>query len=375
MAAPPGKLVDEIRQRRARTIADYQDATFIAWALAPIVAFYWLWQSGNAARLRDLLRRRFRDRWVERAIFGAALGLLAGLAQAPFGFAAHRIATNVGLTLQPAGAWFTDELLRLFTIAVATAFLVTVVLGLVDRTRLWYVVFIGVLYFVAMSVVAIEPVLFAPLATTIRPAPAAIVAEGDAIAHALGGPAAPIEIVASSSRSESLVARAAGMAPFDRILLGDETVARLSPGERRFLIARLYADLRLHAVFTLTLIGTSLFVLAAAIAIFISDRIGFRRDDDALSRLALVGTFLGIAVLVLFPAYNVFERSMTMRADDIALTVTHDPASAVRLLVRRADDDLTPLCRRRTTRWYFASRPSLGSQIAVSRGTSDPCPR
>ncbi len=375
LTAPPAQLVDPVRQRRARTIADYQDAAFVAWALAPIIAFLWLYQSGSAAGLRDQLRRRFSSRQAVRAVFGAALGILAGIAQAPFAFATHRIASNVGLTMQSTGAWFADELLRLGVIALFTAFLVVVVLELVDRTRIWYLAFIAVLYALAIVVVAVEPVLLAPLATGMRPAPAAIVAEGDAIAHTLGAAPVPIEIEASSQRSSGLTARAAGIAPFDRIMLGDETVARLSPGERRYLLARLYADLRDHVSLTLTLIATTLFVLASAIAILISDRIGFRRDDDALARLALVGAFLGIVVLALYPAYNAVERGTLVRADDVALAVTADPASAVRLLVRRADDDLTPLCGRRSTRWYFGSRPPLGTRIAVSRKSSDPCPQ
>jgi hypothetical protein len=375
LSAPPASLVDPIRQRRARTIADYQDAVFVAWALAPILAFLWLYQSGSAAGLRDLLRRRFSSRQAARAVFGGCLGLLAGLAQAPFAFAAHRIASNVGLTMQSTGAWLGDEVLRLAVIAVVVALLVLIVLELVDRTRLWYLAFIAVLYVTVLSVVAIEAALLAPLATGMRPAPAPIVAESDAIAHALGVAPVAIVIAASSQRSRTLTARTAGIAPFDRIILGDETVARLSPGERRFLLARLYADLRDHATLSLALIATTLFVLCAAIAIRISDRIGFRRDDDALSRLALVGAFLLIAVMALYPVYNTIEREMLSHADDAALAVTSDPASAVRLLVRRADDDLTPLCGRRTTRWYFASRPAIGTRIAISRNSADPCPR
>jgi hypothetical protein len=80
-------------------------------------------------------------------------------------------------------------------------------------------------------------------------------------------------------------------------------------------------------------------------------------------------------VMALYPVYNTIEREMLSHADDAALAVTSDPASAVRLLVRRADDDLTPLCGRRTTRWYFASRPAIGTRIAISRNSADPCPR
>lgn len=375
LSAPPASLVDPVSQRRARTIGDFQQADFVAWALAPIIGFLWLWRSGYSAHLRDVLRRRFRPPWLYRAAFGAVLGLLAGLTQAPFAFAVHRVATNVGLTAQPSGAWLLDELLRLCTIAVVTAFLVAIVLELVDRTRLWYLAMIPVLYATVLIVVAIEPVLLSPIATPHRPAPAAIVAEGDALARTLGVSPAPIEIVASSARINALNARVSGLGPFDRILLGDTTVARLSEGERRFVIARLYVHLREHAGLMLALVGTTFFILAAAIAVLISDRIGFRRDDDALSRLALVGTFLGIAVLALYPAYNALERRVEAHADEVALYATRDPASAVRTLVRRADDDLITLCGRRSTRWFFETRRPLGTRIAELRGSQDPCPR
>ena len=375
LTAPPAALVDPVSHRRARTISDYQDVAFVAWAGAPILAFFWLWRSGTAARLRDLLRRRAGSRWTARATFGAVLGLVAGLTQAPFAFATHRIATNVGLTGQPAAAWFADELLRLVTIAICSAFLVAVVLELVDRTRLWYLIFIGVLYAVVLTVVAIEPILLSPLATQHRPAPAAIVADGDTIARAIGAAPAPIEIEATSGRSNTLIARASGLGPFDRILLGDTTVARLTPGELRFLLARLYVHLREHTVLFLALVATTLFVFAAAIAVLLSDRIGFRRDDDALSRLTLVGAFLGIAVLAVYPVFNRVERGVEGRADDLALAAVHDRAAAIRLMVRRADDDLVALCGRRSARWYFESRPPLGTRIAAIRGSEDPCPR
>ena len=368
-------LVDPVRQRRARAIDDYRELLFAGWAGAPILAFLWLWQSGNAARLRDLLRRRLRARWLQRAAFGAALGALATIASLPFAFADYRIEHNVGLTLQTIPNWFLAELLRLATISVCTALVVAVVLALVDWTRLWYLIFIAILYVTALVVVAIEPVLFSPLTANDRPAPAALVAQGDAVAHALGTPPVPLVITVTSQHTSGLVARTSGLGPFARILLGDQALAAMTPDEREFLLARQYAHQAENDVFVLALAGTTLFVFAAALAVLISDRIGFRRDDDPLARLPLVGTFLGIAVLLLYPAYNAIERGIEWRADALALSAVPDRAAGVRLFVRRADDDLLPLCGRRTVRWYFDSRPPLGSRIAAIGKTADPCPR
>jgi Zn-dependent protease with chaperone function len=375
MHATAPSLVDPYRQRRARAIADYQDLLFAAWALAPIVAFWWLWQSGRSARLRDMLRRRMRAPWIYRGAFGAALGALATIAALPFAFASYRIAHSVGLTVQTIPNWFLAELLRLATISFATAIVVALILALVDTTRLWYLIFIGILYVAALTVVAIEPVLFSPLTSDDRPAPAALVAQGDVVAQALGTSSVPLMISGTSQRTSSLVARTSGLGPFARIELGAQALQAMTPGERVFLLARQYAHLAKHDVLVLTLAGTTLFVFAAALAVLISDRIGFRRDDDPLARLPLVGTFLGIAVLLLYPAFNSIERSTEWRADAVALNAVTDRSAGVRLFVRRADDDLVALCGRRTVRWYFESRPPLGSRIAAIGKTADPCPR
>ncbi len=375
LTTSPVALVDPVRQRRARTIADIETVADLAWAFAPIVAFFYLWRSGNAARIRDALRRRFRAPWLVRCAFGALLGLIGWAAMLPFGFAAYRIAANVGLSRQPIPSWLFGQVAHAGLIALGAAVVVAVALELVDRTRLWYVAFIVLLYATVLAIVAIEPVLVSPLATHHRPAPAGIVALGDAIARAAGAAPVTIEIATEPSRSGITPARTSGLGPFTRILLDNDGLARSTRAERRFLLARQYAHVAFGDVFALTLYGTTFFVIAAALAVLISDRIGFRRDDDPLSRLALVGTFLGLMVIGILPAFTAIEREVEARADQAAVRITHDPAAAVRLFVRTANDNLVPLCGRRTTRWYFDARRPLGSRIATVNGQPDPCPR
>ena len=375
LQASPVALVDPVRQRRARAITDLQQGMLAGWALAQILTLLSLWRSGSAARLRDALRRRFRTRWIVRALFGATLGALAMLGALPFAFASYRIAAAVGLSRQPIPSWLLGELGRACTVALCSAVAVAVVLELVDRTRLWYVVFIGLLYAVVLGTVAIEPVLFAPLAAHHRPAPARIVALGDVVAHVLGTLPVSVDIAVEASRSGLSPARTSGLGPFTRIVLDNDALARTTPAEQAYVLARQYVHVARHDVLLLALVGTTLFVLAGALAVLISDRIGFRRDDDPLARLALVGTFLGVMVLVLLPVFNRIERGVESRADGSALQATHDRVAAVRLFVRSANDNLVPLCGRRTTRWYFDSRPPLGVRIAAMTGRPDPCPR
>ncbi len=375
LTSSPVSLVDPVRQRRAKTIADLQTVVFVAWAFAPILTFFYLWRSGNAARLRDLLRRRFRYPFVVRAAFGAVLGTAGMVAMLPFAFAAYRLAANVGLTRQPIPSWLFGEIARTGTVAACSAIGVAVVLELVDRTRLWYLAFIALLYVVTLATVAIEPVILSPLASHHRPAPASIVALGDAVARRAGAMPVSIDIATEASRSGLTAARTSGLGPFTRIVLDNDALARTTDAERRWILARQYAHVVRHDVLALTLWGVTLFVIAGALAVLISDRIGFRRDDDPLARLALVGTFLGVMVLGILPAFTAVERNVEARADELAMRVTRDPAAAVRLFVRTADDNLVPLCGRRTTRWYFDARRPLGSRIATVGGQPDPCPR
>jgi Zn-dependent protease with chaperone function len=121
-------------------------------------------------------------------------------------------------------------------------------------------------------------------------------------------------------------------------------------------------------------VWTFFFELSVAIGVLVADRIGFRRDDDPLARLALVGALAGLAGLLVFPLYNVYSRQIESKADTYALGLTHDPASAVRSFVRSADRRFVLLCPSRLAVVYFWPSPPLGSRIAAATGRPDPCP-
>ncbi len=357
---PPQALVDPARQRAARKITDLRQACFLCWAGAQIWAFAWLWRSGRAARLRDYLRRQTRARWVYRTAFGAALGLLAPLAGLPFAFIAYRIDFNVGLTEEVIGSWLLAYARGMLVDAFGAALAVTIVLELVDRTRLWYLAFIAMLFAVPIGVVAVYPVAVAPFVAYFVPLPIAA--------------AAPVVEADASARTRTLTAATLGIGPFTRIVLGDVLLAGATPPEVRYVVQHEDAHVRHDDVLKMAVIAITMFVFSVALAVLISDRIGFRRDDDAVSRLALVGAFLGAVCFLMYPLFNAYARGIEYRADEDARHRLADRSAAVRFLVRSADHDLIPLCARRSLSWYFADHPALGSRIAEMRGTEDPCP-
>jgi Zn-dependent protease with chaperone function len=372
LSRSPAGLVNAGRQTRARKIADLRHATSTGWGIAQILAFWWLWRSGAAARLRDMMRRRTRNRTAQRAVFGAVLGALAPIAALPFALVSYRVVFNADLTDERLPQWFLEYAVRVGLDALLGAIVVAGVLALVEKVRLWYLVVAGAILVGAVASVALAPVV--PFGMPHKPAPNALVAMAEPLAQRIGVPGTPIVLLASARHSNALNARAAGIGPTSRALIGDVVLDHMTPAEQRVVLAQTLAHVRFGDPLRQTLLAVALFVLSAAIAVLLSDRVGFRRDDDALSRLALVATFLGLVLIVTYPIYNGYARNVETRADRTALAATGDRAATVRAMVRYADDDLVPLCDRRTVRWYFDDRPALGGRIAAAAGTADPCP-
>jgi Zn-dependent protease with chaperone function len=365
-------LVDPARQRRARAIADYRHLASAGWGIAQILAYWWLWRSGAAARICAAMKRRTRRRVHHRIVFGAVLGALAPLVGFPFALAGYRISASAGLTDQTLGAWFAGYLGRITLDALAGAVIVTLVLALVERMRTWYLVVAALLCVFGVGGVMVQPLL--PVGPQLKTTPRVLAALQREIARAVGVPGTPVVVLATSRLGNALTSNTQGIGPTARVAIGDLVLVHLTPPELRVVLTRndihaLHADLLRR-----TLLAVALLVLSAAIAVLLTDRVGFRRDDDALSRLALVATFLGLVMVVIYPVFTAYTRNLEWRADRETLAVVHDRAAIVRTFVRYADLDMIPLCDRRSVRWYFDERPALGARIAALAGTADPCP-
>jgi STE24 endopeptidase len=372
LTSSPAALVDPGRQSRARAIADLRHAASTGWAVAQILAFWWFWRSGAAARVRDAMRRRTRNRVAQRAVFGAVIGALGPVAALPFALVSYRVGFSAGVTDETLPQWFLDYVVRIGWDALLGAVIVAGVLALVERVRVWYLVLLAFFYAGAVGAVMLTPVL--PIGPAHKTTPNAVAAAGAQLARDAGVAATPVVVLATSRHTNAMTAHADGIGPTARVAVGDVTLMHMSAPELRVALAHGFAHVRFGDTLHQTLMAVTLFVLSAAVAVLLSDRVGFRRDDDAVSRLALVATFLGLVLIVTYPVYTAYARNLETRADRVALALDGDRASTVRAMVRYADDDLVPLCDRRSIRWYFDDRPPLGGRIAATAGTADPCP-
>jgi len=373
--APISHLVDARRQRVSEHLRRWTRPLYLVWAFAQIGAFAYLWLSGAGARLRDWVRKRVRNEHATRFAYGGLMALCSAVAAFPFAFVRYRFDYNFGLTPEVASTWFRDGFLNALIHAALLGIIVAGILALVDRTRLWYLWAMAGLFVATLIMAFLEPVVVAPLYNRFERLPATAPARApiDALAAKAGVAGAPIEISNESRRSQAAIADIAGVGPTKRIVLSDTLLANATLPEILFLTARELGHYAHGDDFRLSLFWTFLLIACTALAVVCADRVGFRRDDDPLSRLPLVFAFLGLLALIATPLYNGYSRGLEARADAYALKLTGDRVAAARAFVRLADETLAPLCSSRPIVIYFFNSPPLGSRIATATGREDPC--
>jgi len=308
---PAVQLVDPARQAAAIRRAHWTVFGFVLTQLFEAAALFYLWSSGGAASLRDWLRRRFAAEWGVRFLFGAALALVARLAALLPAFYLYRVDRTLDLTFELTRIWALLWIFHTIVAMLIAGFIAAVVLWLVSRTHQWYVY-----------------AIFGVLAVTI----------------------------VWSSFSPSRI----------------ETFLGSTAAELRYAAA--FAQAARHDQVSIALIDGGIIIVFAAIAVVIADRIRFRRDDDPLSRLAIVGALLALVYLAAVPVRNAVASSYDLGDDDYAIAFTDDPAGAVRALVRLADQRMVEVCPESSAALFLYTSPGIGVRVAAINHVPADCP-
>lgn len=372
VAKPANALVDPDRQAAAQRLVRWELSGWFATVILQILVLAYFWQSGAAAIVRDRLRALTRNEVLSRSGFGAALGLLANLTALLPEFYLYRVDRVMGLSDLLAHTWAADWLLNTLASMVLTGLVVVIVLALVDRTHQWYVYTLFAIVATSLVVAYAAPYLNVQFAhsATLAPPLASRVRSLEATMHT-----GPIPVVVEQARRSHVGdAVVTGLGPSTRVAVSSAFVAGATPNEVEYVVARELAHIQRGDPFRLALFEALFVIFGAALAVFVADRIGFRRDDDEVSRLALVGALLGCVYIIAAPGLNGILRHMTARADAQAVAATKDPASAVRAIVRDADQRMSEVCPTVVTRLFLQSYPETGARVAALNGHSSGCP-
>ncbi|HET7813161.1 MAG TPA: M48 family metalloprotease [Candidatus Baltobacteraceae bacterium] len=367
----PFDLVDPLRAAAATHLEQMQLLLWVIVVALQIGVLAWFWRSGQSAALRDRLRAEIGSEFWVRFAFGAALALLdKAVAFIPLA-AQYRYLRIMGLTEQLFRTWLLGWIGGTLVAMLVAGFLAAAVLWLADRTHQWYLYTLAGIMAVSLLAAFAGPAVAVP---ALEPPALTRTLAGDiASMRARTGITAPIEEQRIASRTRLGTAFVSGLGSSQRIVVTDTLLASQTEEEMRYVVARAMVWISSNTALDLALVQGAFLILGAALAVTISDRIGFRRDDDPVSRLALLGAIIGLVYLVAAPFYNGYSRNLDISADRAALAITHDPASAIRMQIRRADQALVPVCPSELDLWYLSPHPAPGPRIAAFQGAADAC--
>lgn len=373
LTLPASALADPDRQAAAKRLADLSLPGWVLMAVFQAAALAYFWRSGAAAALRDRLRRRLRTEWAVRFAFGAALALVARAAAVLPAFYLYRVERLMDLSIELTRLWALFWIAETLLAMLIAGMIATVVLWLVDRTHQWYAYAVVIVLGVAIAWSYASPYFQVPGSRGVQPASAALQA-GIGAALARGGvPDAPAFV---ETRFESPLASAVvlGFGSSHRVVLSRSLVAASSVPEIVYRVTYgiehvIHADPLFFA-----LIEGGIVIIFSAVAVIFADRVGFRRDDDPLSRFALVGALLAVVYLAAVPVRNAALRSYDLDADRYAVALTGDRAAAVRAIVRATDQRMEEVCPETLPGLFLNVHPSAAARIAAINGVPSACP-
>jgi Zn-dependent protease with chaperone function len=370
----PFALVDPARAAAAQHFEQFTIPVWILTVVLQIAVLFWFWNSGRSARLRDRLRASIHSEFWVRFWFGALLALIARAAAFIPLFLQYRMSWIMGLSDVLTRYWFGGWLISTVIAMIAAGLLAALVLGLVDRTHQWYAYTTAGLIGLTLLLTYVQPFALAPLFSTYRDLPPGrLQSDVVALRARAGNMHVPVVEEIVSRRTHAGSSYVLGWGGSQRVVISDTLVAGATEPELRFIVARALGWVAANSALHLALVLGAMLVLGSALAIFLADRIGFRRDDDPVSRLALVGALLGCVYLVTLPFYNGYERNLDIAADRYAVALTGDRISAIRGAVRGADQALQPVCPRLLGYWYFSTHPPAGVRIPNLQGRPSAC--
>lgn len=376
LSQTPAQLVDPARQAAAQYFVRYTRPAWFVWIVFQILLLLYLWSSGTSARVRDWLRRRLPNVILVRFCFGAFVALALQAAALPSSFFDYRILRLMGISTQKPSSWWTDVLLSTCVEIVLLGLAVVFILWLVDRTRLWWVWMVGGIFAAAFLLSLIYPIAVEPLFNHFTPLTEnrSLTIRIHELAKKAGEGDLPIYVSDLSRRTKAGNAYVVGIGPSKRIVIGDTLLTAGTEGEVAFIVAHELGHDVHHDTVRGSIFGAIIFIFGAALSVLIADRVGFRRDDDPLSRLTLVASLLACMYVLFLPVINGYSRVLESSADQYALQLDPDRVSGTRAFVRFADEGVTLLCPGRLARIFWYNHPPIGTRISSVNGQPNPCP-
>ena len=305
----------------------------VAWGIVVLLV---LLRKRVVAGLRDFAEARSRKRVWQSLIFVPGMVALLAVLDLPIGIYWHRLSLQYQQSVQGWGSWFWDRAKGEFLSIVFGLIAAWILLAVIHwKPRRWWLYFWFAAIPLVLFVVLITPWVLDPMFNEFRPLAEKHADLVESIGRLTARAGMPIQaermfLMEASAKTNQINAYVTGIGASKRLVVWDNTINKMAPGEVLFVIGHEMGHYALgHVVngiaFSLAGILIGLYVACRALQWMLricGERWGVRGQEDwaALAVLLLIANVVGF---VSEPIGNGISRRMEHAADVYGLEVTH----------------------------------------------------
>ena len=365
--------------------AAFRGPGYLALAVTLItqIALLLLLARGPFARFVEIVARLPGGFVVHSAVVGIAIAAMMTIAVLPLGFVrGFIVARDWGLSTQDLGGWIGDTLRSVLVGSVTSGVAAVAFYGIVRwKPGSWWIWGWAGFSLLTAALVFLWPVAIAPLFNRFTPIEdPGIAARIKAMARSEGVPIDEVLVADASRRTTAENAYVAGLAGTKRMVLYDTLLERGGEDETLFVAAHELGHESEGHVWKGVLVSSAGLLLGfGALALFANATPGLWKwggasgvgDPRALPLLLL---FVLVAGAIALPFENALSRNNETTADRIALRLTNDPDTAVRVFRRLAFSNLADLQPPAVVTFLLYTHPPVDERIRNAIELSDEAP-
>lgn len=351
----------------------YREAAYSVYALALLleVVVLIILIRGPAGRMVEWLQA-IPGGWAARAaLLGAFVSVVLAISAVPLGYVFGYVVQHAwDLSNQGVGDWITDRARSTAISAGIAAVAAVVFFGVVRwQPRTWWLWGWAAFTLLTAAMSFLWPVLIAPLFNRFTPLP-----EGPlrtrvvTLGREAGVDVGEVYVIDASKRSSIENAYVAGLGSTKQMVLFDTLIEADDEDATAFVVAHeLGHQVEAHVVKNVAIASVGMLIGFGALA-WLAQSPGVLSWAGAssisdLRVLPAILLFVLLANLVALPVQNLMSRRFEARADEIALELTGDPATATRVFRRLAFANLADLKPPQPVVTMLFTHPPIVSRI------------
>ncbi len=370
----PSVEIDPERQKRAKEYARINRRLMVVdMAIAGIYMLAWL-VFGWSGALTNWLKQFTSNEWLLVLMYVMIFGGILFLINLPLSYyEGYILPHRYELSNQTLSGWITDQLKGILVGGVLGIIVLEVIYAILRAYPTYWWLWAAILLLVFNVILSnLAPTLLMPLFNKFVPLGdehAELAERLLQLARRSGTYVRGVFKFDMSRRTKQANAALTGLGNTRRIILGDTLLNEFSTDEIETIMAhelghQVNKDIPLGIAFgsLTTLVG--LFV-ASVVMEWGVHAFGFSAPGD-IAAFPLFAIVLGLYGLVTMPLENGFSRWREWRADEYALTLTHNGTAYASALRRLANQNLADAEPEEWVEWLLYSHPALGKRIAMA---------